>query len=185
MQEQDLFDELSIEDSDEFEGEFHVGHDIHSRRRSSCESARSNNDTSESKTWYQDFPINWCGSIKKKDRNALGLTVWRRRWFELRQPFLRVNSTLPILIYHSKSKHEKVMRVKDAKLSTEGHRQAVLIVDVVDCSADIEVDNHSTRQIVLLVSEESQHSGFHTVLLMMIEAARRFRMDLECGALSI
>eukprot|EP00292_Cryptomonas_paramecium_P016286 CAMPEP_0113699958 /NCGR_PEP_ID=MMETSP0038_2-20120614/23653_1 /TAXON_ID=2898 /ORGANISM="Cryptomonas paramecium" /LENGTH=213 /DNA_ID=CAMNT_0000623487 /DNA_START=95 /DNA_END=736 /DNA_ORIENTATION=+ /assembly_acc=CAM_ASM_000170 len=131
--------------------------------------------------WYKKLDVHWCGFLRKRDRNQLNpVSVWRRRWFELRQPILRPHSTYPVLAYLSKCmKKEKILRVKDVKHSVEG-QLFTLTLDYVECASDEDVDSCRCQQMTVCVPEEAKSSHFHTKLLMMLEAGRRFRLDLQC-----
>eukprot|EP00292_Cryptomonas_paramecium_P016742 CAMPEP_0113691682 /NCGR_PEP_ID=MMETSP0038_2-20120614/18605_1 /TAXON_ID=2898 /ORGANISM="Cryptomonas paramecium" /LENGTH=206 /DNA_ID=CAMNT_0000613391 /DNA_START=16 /DNA_END=633 /DNA_ORIENTATION=+ /assembly_acc=CAM_ASM_000170 len=145
------------------------------RRASWSDTVQHSSEICASVRWYSKLDINWCGFLKKKDRGPL--TMWRRRWFELRQPFLKPNSTFPILIYMSKSlQKDKVLRVKDVRHSIEGPgHPLVLTMDVVESTSEFDVDQSPCRQMIVSIPDEAKSSHFHTILLMMLEAARRYR----------
>mmetsp|Transcript_55391 Transcript_55391/g.146039 ORF Transcript_55391/g.146039 Transcript_55391/m.146039 type:complete len:196 (-) Transcript_55391:322-909(-) len=126
--------------------------------------------------WHKELTMHWGGFLLKKGRGPV--TTWNKRLFELRQPVMKPTSTSPVLVYLSQSaKRDVVLRVKDVKQSMDGPGQPlVLTLDVVASMSEDEADG-PCRRMVLSVPGESMSSHFHTKLLMMVEAGRKYRSE--------
>eukprot|EP00292_Cryptomonas_paramecium_P024113 CAMPEP_0113686136 /NCGR_PEP_ID=MMETSP0038_2-20120614/15110_1 /TAXON_ID=2898 /ORGANISM="Cryptomonas paramecium" /LENGTH=155 /DNA_ID=CAMNT_0000606401 /DNA_START=60 /DNA_END=527 /DNA_ORIENTATION=+ /assembly_acc=CAM_ASM_000170 len=129
--------------------------------------------------WHRQLPTEWCGFLMKKSRGPL--PMWSRRLFELRRPALGPNSTYPVLVYLSSSlKTDVVLRVKGVKHSVDGQHLR-LELEVIEASLEGVEGVGESRRMLLLVPDEARESHFHTKLLLLAEAGRRYRGDATSG----